>query len=220
MIKKGVISCVILVPGGGTRANFVRDLDKKFGLGDDLAHWMAIFAMNQNGFDACENNSSLKCIKAINRLKFHLKKGNLENILIFLPYEWLRSNDILPHSWDVTSDSITIILANELGLTECFLIKNIDGIYVKSVGGNVIKQEFSSSEYRTSVDKNKLTKLNNNTNFIKSSRPIDDYITTLIDKYKISCTLINGSCLNSRILKYFNNSTIQEKVFTKIYSNL
>lgn len=208
---------MIFVPGGGTRANFVREMDKEFGLGDELAHWMAIYAMDRNGTEACEKITRLHCVRNIKSLKERLKAQNLEEMLFFLPYEWMRHEDALPHSWDVTSDSIAIYLAHNLGLKECFLIKNIDGVFIKSGEEDIIKRDFSSKEFLYFVNNEMLSSITTRKNCLKSSKPLDHYATTLIDKYGISCILINGSCLNTRILSYFNSDNPQEKYYTRFH---
>jgi aspartokinase-like uncharacterized kinase len=38
---------LLVVPGGGPFADAVREVDRKLGLGDDAAHWMAVLAMDQ-----------------------------------------------------------------------------------------------------------------------------------------------------------------------------
>ena len=53
-----------------------------------------------------------------------------KQILIFGPYNYLSNEDVLPHSWEVTSDSITLFLAYKLKLDVCYLIKDIDGIFL------------------------------------------------------------------------------------------
>ena len=40
---------LLVVPGGGASADVVRDLDERFGLQPDTAHWMAVLAMDQYG---------------------------------------------------------------------------------------------------------------------------------------------------------------------------
>ncbi|MBA7619764.1 hypothetical protein ES703_27105 [subsurface metagenome] len=35
---------IILIPGGGSYADFIRNSDENLVLGDDLAHWMAVFS--------------------------------------------------------------------------------------------------------------------------------------------------------------------------------
>ena len=42
---------------------------------------------------------------------------------VIAPYRWLREADPLPHSWDVTSDSIAAWLASALGAARLVLVK-------------------------------------------------------------------------------------------------
>ena len=38
---------LLIVPGGGPFAEAVREIDRRLGLSDDAAHWMAVLAMDQ-----------------------------------------------------------------------------------------------------------------------------------------------------------------------------
>jgi aspartokinase-like uncharacterized kinase len=51
-----------------------------------------------------------------------------DNLEVFLPYIPLRESDPLPHTWDVTSDTIAGWAAHVLGL-DLILLKSADGIY-------------------------------------------------------------------------------------------
>jgi aspartokinase-like uncharacterized kinase len=42
---------------------------------------------------------------------------------VLAPSRWLRDADPLPHSWDVTSDSIAAWIAGEIGARELVLVK-------------------------------------------------------------------------------------------------
>jgi aspartokinase-like uncharacterized kinase len=46
---------------------------------------------------------------------------------VLLPSAWLRRADPLPHSWDVTSDSIAAWFARALGARRLMLVKHEDG---------------------------------------------------------------------------------------------
>src|SRR5262249_34341494 len=39
---------VLIVPGGGSAAEVVRDLDRRHTLGEDRSHWLALFALGLN----------------------------------------------------------------------------------------------------------------------------------------------------------------------------
>jgi len=44
-------------------------------------------------------------------------------IPVVAPYRWLRDADPLPHTWNVTSDSISAWVASMLGATQLVLVK-------------------------------------------------------------------------------------------------
>ena len=39
------------------------------------------------------------------------------------PYRWMRAADVLPHSWDVTSDSVAAFVAGALDAARLVLVK-------------------------------------------------------------------------------------------------
>ncbi len=210
LYNKKVIDKLILVPGGGSYANFVRNFDRKLDIGDDLSHWMAIYAMNSNGEAICQKYREMKSIK-----EFGVLKECKDPILLFLPFDFLFQIDELPHSWSVTSDSITVYLAKKLGLNECFLIKDVDGIFTSS---NEVIRELSIQEYKKLKNFNSTGITKSNKEDLKQhTEPVDSYLFQLIDNYRISCILLNGSSDTNRIVSYFDN-TINErdKIYTKI----
>ena len=199
---------IIIIPGGGSYANFIRSIDKNLVLGDDLAHWMAIFSMDYNGKELNRKFPDFECIDDFKNIQ-----SAKRIFCIFLPYNYLRKKDELPHNWNVTSDSIAIYLANKLNLDECYLIKDIEGIYNKN---NEIIKEISAIQYRELKSSGSLAEFGLNRDNLKKSKPIDSYLLTLIDKYKISCILLNGTLQNSRIINYFKNIELENQVYTKI----
>ena len=110
---------VLVVPGGGPFADTVRDLDRSIVLGDDAAHWMAILGMDQyahllvgrtNGVLVTRPEDVEAALLAI-------------RVPVLAPYAWLRQHDPLPHSWDVTSDTIAAWFAGQLGASRLVLVK-------------------------------------------------------------------------------------------------
>jgi aspartokinase-like uncharacterized kinase len=108
---------VLVVPGGGAFADKVRDVYGTRTLSDDAAHWMALLAMDQYGY-FLSDGTGIPLADTING------KGTR----IALAYEILRKDDALPHSWDVTSDTIAAWMAVKTGAR---LIKatDVDGIF-------------------------------------------------------------------------------------------
>jgi len=164
-----------ILPGGGLFADCVRKVYKVFRLSDDITHWMAIMGMDQYGMMLGELIEGSVVIDDIN----NVKKVILENrIPIILPYKHLRAKDPLPHSWDVTSDSIAIYIAGEIGINNIILLKDVDGIYTTD------PKKFRNTTLLYRVCSRDLLKLRNSC--------IDKYSAILIKQYNVKCYIING----------------------------
>lgn len=210
LFDKKIIDKLVLIPGGGSYANFIRILDKKLDIGDDLSHWMAIYAMNSNGEAISQEYKDIKSIKNLEELK-----ESKDSFLVFLPFDFLYQTDELPHSWSVTSDSITIYIAAILNLNKCFLIKDIDGIFIKSQSEPI--KEISTKEYEDFRNNNKIADLKAQSDNIKKSIPIDLYSLKIINDFKISCIILNGRSDTTRIVSYFDgNISKRDKIYTKV----
>jgi aspartokinase-like uncharacterized kinase len=111
---------LVVVPGGGSFADEVRRVDGRFGLGDSAAHWMAILAMDQYGYLLAQLAPGAVVVRGPQGLK----PGRLN---VLAPSAWLLRADPLPHSWDVTSDSIAAWVAGAWGARRLVLVKHTDG---------------------------------------------------------------------------------------------
>jgi aspartokinase-like uncharacterized kinase len=111
-VLKGSRRPLLVVPGGGPFARMVRSLQ----LPDDPAHWMAVLAMDQFGWYLAAGGLPVTHVLAVPR-----------GAEILLPYRIMRDHDPLPHSWDVTSDTIAAWVASGLGL-DLLILKSVDGI--------------------------------------------------------------------------------------------
>jgi 5-(aminomethyl)-3-furanmethanol phosphate kinase len=115
---------LLIVPGGGRFADAVR----KARLSDDDAHWQAISAMDQYGRYIGD---------------FGLGTTDLLEIpdttTVFLPHHSTKHYDPLPHSWDVTSDTIAAWVAGKLGL-ELLMLKSVDGIEINGRLADIITE--------------------------------------------------------------------------------
>ncbi len=120
---------ILIVPGGWMFADLIRKLDVE----DEKAHWMAILAMEQFGYYI--SNFGVETIRPKN---FDIE---FAGIRVLLPYELLINNDELPHSWDVTSDSIAIWIASKLGVKEVIKLTDVDGIILNGKLVEMIEAE-------------------------------------------------------------------------------
>lgn len=96
---------VFIVPGGGPFADVVRAMDRIHGLGERAAHWIAL----QSLVPAADFVRSL-----VDR----------NDVYVVDCHEYCRRNDLLPHSWQVTTDSLSLFLAMREGADRLILLKS------------------------------------------------------------------------------------------------
>jgi len=189
---------LIVVPGGGEFADVVRCLDARFSLSCGVSHRMAILGMDQYGLLLSDLMPNSVTVSKLEEVTYFLDLGKLP---VFLPSNLLLSEDPLENSWNVTSDTIAMYLADRLQVHKVLLVTDVDGVYTndpkKDSDAKLIKN-LSASELlavnkRTSVDK-ALPKL-----FLKL--PIDCFVVNglfperieaILDGREAVCTLIRG----------------------------
>jgi 5-(aminomethyl)-3-furanmethanol phosphate kinase len=113
-------AALLIVPGGGPFADIVRDVDRRFGLSDDAAHWMAILAMDQYAHLIASRLPNGEVVCGPDEIESALTQRRTP---VLAPYQWMRDVDPLPHSWDVTSDSISAWVAGQVGAARLVLVK-------------------------------------------------------------------------------------------------
>lgn len=135
----------LLVVGGGTAANVVREWDRVHQLGDEMAHDLALETMGLNeslvlrlipGARLVRNEKQFQAVFAEHAEKNHgfsEKVGFLKRRVLpvlcascFLPWAESQGHAPLPRSWDVTSDSIAAWVARVLHADELVLLKSAD----------------------------------------------------------------------------------------------
>ncbi len=111
---------LIVVPGGGPFADAVRAVDRRMGLPDTAAHWMAVLAMDQCAHLLVARGAGATLVEHPAEIPAALRDAKVP---ILAPSRWLRAADPLPHSWDVTSDSIAAWIAGRVGARRLVLVK-------------------------------------------------------------------------------------------------
>ena len=111
---------LLVVPGGGPFADAVREVDDLLSLPDEATHWMAVLAMDQYAHLIASRLPASRLVMRSNDIEAAL---NERRIPVLAPYRWLREADPLPHSWDVTSDSIAAWVAGQVGASRLVLVK-------------------------------------------------------------------------------------------------
>ncbi|WOF17023.1 uridylate kinase [Methanoplanus sp. FWC-SCC4] len=104
---------MLIIPGGGVFADNIREINPD----PDTAHWMAILAMEQYGY----------LISSSGEEDVWEEMEVPDKPKVMLPYRILKERDPLPHSWDITSDTIAAWFASELD-ADLLLLKSVDGL--------------------------------------------------------------------------------------------
>ena len=120
IVEASLHARVAIVPGGGRFADAVRDADDRFHLADDAAHWMAVLAMDQYAHLLASTRAELTLATSEHDVESAVASGHIP---VVAPYRWLRDADPLPHTWNVTSDSISAWVASTLGASQLVLVK-------------------------------------------------------------------------------------------------
>jgi aspartokinase-like uncharacterized kinase len=111
---------VVVVPGGGPFADAVREFDQTYGLSDEVAHWMAVLAMDQYAEVLVSQIPGARLVVEPGRINEALEQ---DGCVVLAPSRWMRAADVLPHSWTVTGDSIAAFVAGALDAKQLLLIK-------------------------------------------------------------------------------------------------
>jgi probable H4MPT-linked C1 transfer pathway protein len=120
IVEASMHAPVAIVPGGGTFADAVRDTGHRLHLAEDTAHWMAVLAMDQYAHLLAGMRTELTLVASERDVELAIASGRIP---VVAPYRWLRDADPLPHTWNVTSDSVSAWVASTLGATQLVLVK-------------------------------------------------------------------------------------------------
>ncbi|MHA1652006.1 MAG: amino acid kinase family protein [Candidatus Helarchaeota archaeon] len=188
----------VILPGGGEFADLVRKYYKLYQNTDDSAHWMAILCENILGYLMLDFLEFGKPVFTISEIK---KAIRASLIPVFLPFPYLLDQDPLPHSWDITSDSIAAYLAEQLQAEKIILLKDVDGIYTHD------PKQISPKEAIL------LPFIKINTIDLTSFHScIDKYLPTILREFPRDCYIVNG-LYPERLGKILRN---EKTIYSKI----
>ncbi|MBD3192198.1 MAG: hypothetical protein GF308_16275 [Candidatus Heimdallarchaeota archaeon] len=162
----------VVIPGGGEFAETVRDVQQKFQFDDEQAHWMAILAMEQQGFLL---NYFVPQSQLINYPREFQQKAkellNTRTIPILKIWDYMQTRSSLPHDWSATSDAITTEIAQAIKAKNIIFVKDVDGVRVNKQ----IKKEITVTELQ---------------NLEKS--PLDPLTPKIMKRNKCQAIILNG----------------------------
>ncbi|MEM4040334.1 MAG: hypothetical protein QXM83_00785 [Ignisphaera sp.] len=157
---------IAIVPGGSIFSDLVKEIQDNTEIDDDTAHWMAIKSMEIYGLYLKHFNTN--CVEAYT-IDDVYKALSLRPIPIVMPYQILKTYDELPHTWVITSDSISIFIAKLLRANMVLLGKMVNGITNEK--GEIMKIIKSDD--------------------IKRQNVFDSYTINMVKMYKIPLIIFN-----------------------------
>jgi aspartokinase-like uncharacterized kinase len=164
---------ILVIPGGGVFADAIRHYDQKFGLNRHASHWMAILAMDQYGHLISSLIQNSELVRGLTDARKVLAQGRVP---VLLPYHLLYHLDILPCSWDVTSDSIAAWVAGLAETQQLILLKCVDGLFTGEPGND------ADVELLETINLEQLA----------GCRGVDRYLASILRKNGLDMWVING----------------------------
>ena len=192
--KLGVQHQLLVVPGGGEFADTVRDYYRRFQLGETAAHRMALLAMDQYGCLLGELIPQSILVSDMLSARALAAEGRVP---ILLPSTLIIQADPVPHSWEVTSDSIAAWVAGLANAPRLILLKMTDGLFAASSPKN------TEIELVSEVAVNEL-----------ASYPggVDEYLPKILASIQLETWVINGLYPSRLVDLITSNRTIGTRI--------
>jgi 5-(aminomethyl)-3-furanmethanol phosphate kinase len=172
---------VLVVPGGGPFADAVRAVDAQVGLADDVAHVLALRAMDQLGV-------LLRGMLPPLELLADLAAPRALALLLVTPAFEHRPE--VPQSWAVTSDSLAVVAAAAIGAPEAVLLKPVAGVMARwpsdDAGGWDPIPSLSAGELRALQAQG-------------AGRAVDAYLPEAVDRTGVTVVVRAPSTVGTRI---------------------
>ena len=167
----------IVITGGGEFANLIRKYDNDIGFSNNITHETAIDSMDIIAKLLNDRLDFTKLVHSIEDAENSLKAGHIPILACSKLFSENKDFYDLPHSWNLTSDSMSAYLAESLK-AKLLIATNVDGIYTRkptSVGSKFIQE----------IDAKKLL------TFDETS--VDLMLGEFLLKFGTNCFVVNGN---------------------------
>jgi aspartokinase-like uncharacterized kinase len=158
---------IVVVIGGGELADGVRSFSSEYEISASTAHWTAIKCMELNTEMINDLEDSTEIVNSVDQVS---KAFQDEKIVLMKTEKFMKS---LEHdqSWELTSDSISGLLAEKLGADRLVIATDVDGIY---------------------SDDKLITEMSAEESLNYGNTCIDGQLPGIMKENDISCTVVSG----------------------------
>jgi 5-(aminomethyl)-3-furanmethanol phosphate kinase len=187
---------LMVVPGGGQFADEVRAAYKRYALDETTAHRMALLAMDQFGYvlGDCIPNSYVTA-----NFESARNAAAVRRPAVLLPSALVIESDPLPHSWQVTSDTIAAWIAHLGCSRRLILLKDVDGLMTETPGS-------AAAELLAELSPEELA---------RHSGGVDDYLGRFLSAVCLETWVVNG-LFPERLSELLENShTVGTRIRTR-----
>lgn len=118
----------LVIVGGGASADIVREWSQTHGIADEPAHWLALSSLDLNRL-LIQELTRWRSVNSRSAAELYWSETNLPlllNLNEFAQAEEAVTVQKLPHSWDVTSDSMAAWVAAQWPADELILVKSVN----------------------------------------------------------------------------------------------
>jgi hypothetical protein len=158
---------LLVVPGGGDFADQVREADRRYRVDETAAHSMALLAMDQYGYLL---NQLIEGSFLTADLFLACTSAESGRAAILLPSALVLKENPLPHSWQVTSDTIAAWVSHRAGCSRLVLLKDVDGL----LGPDGLVEELTVEELDAHAG------------------GVDRYLSKILSSVQLETWIING----------------------------
>jgi 5-(aminomethyl)-3-furanmethanol phosphate kinase len=128
-LKTQTQSEILLVVGGGPPADVIREMDRIHGLGEEAGHWLALRSLSLTAHLLATLTAGSWPLPVIDHPDQRLSLWAQRTIPMLDLHAFAIDDDRrpgrLPHSWDVTSDSLAARVAEVIEARELILLKSV-----------------------------------------------------------------------------------------------
>ena len=130
---------IVVAPGGGEYADFIRRKSRSAMLDDRTSHLQAMHSVCQHGLEIAGRMRNFRAVESGYEARRQLSLGKTP---VYLPDDGLCRRTGAPSSWDTTSDTLAAAICARMGFAGLIFLKCVDG----AMAGGKLLAEVKASD--------------------------------------------------------------------------